>query len=92
MTLTQQLMQFYAPFAALLGVVFWLGVLTQTVRDLKERVQKMEEGDAEGGMIDRMARLEVNGENATKALEKISREMEGLQRQMGNLFTRNPQS
>jgi len=70
-------------------VVFWLGILTQTVRDLKERLAKMEQGDAEGGMVDRMARLEVNSENANKSLEKITTELAGVQRQLGNLYTRD---
>lgn len=82
------LMQFWAPFVALLGVVFWLGVLTQTVKDLKDRLMKMEEGDAEGGMVDRMARLEVNSENANKTLEKITMELSSVQRQLGNLFVK----
>lgn len=81
-----QVLQFYAPLAGLLCVTFWLGILTQTVKDLKERVKKMEDGDAEGGMVDRLARLEVHSENASKALEKISSELSGVQRQLGNLF------
>lgn len=90
MTLTfAQIFQLYAPLAGLVLMSFWLGVLSQRVRALETTVKRMEDGDAEGGMVDRLARLEVHSENAGKALEKISREMEGMQRQMGNLFTRD---
>lgn len=88
LTLTQVL-QFYAPLAGLLVVVFWLGVLSQRVKNLELVVRKMEEGDAQGGVVDRLARLEVHSESANKALDKISNELAGVQRQLGNLFVKS---
>lgn len=85
-----QVLQLYAPLAGLLVVVFWLGVLSQRVKNLEAVLSKMEEGDAQGGVVDRLARLEVHSETAAKALEKISTELNGVQRQLGNLFVKNP--
>lgn len=84
MTITQVL-AFYAPFAGLLLVVFWLGILHQRVRQLEERVRALQASENAGGMVDRMARLEVHSENTIATMEKIEREMAGLQRQMGNV-------
>lgn len=91
MTLTlTQVLQFYGPLAGLLVVVFWLGVLSQRVKGLESTVSKMEVGDQEGGVIERLVRLEVHSENNGKALEKITTELSGVQRQLGNLFMKQP--
>lgn len=83
-----QVLQFYAPFAGLLGVVFWVGVLSQRVADLRERVKKLEAADDTDGSGERLVRLEVNTENMTKAVESMKRSMDGVQRQLGNLMNK----
>lgn len=81
-----QLFQFYAPLAGLLAVVFWLGVLSQRVKTAEEKIKRMEEAEGEGGVIERLVRLEVHSENTLKQLEAQTREMAGVQRQLGNLM------
>lgn len=85
MTLSQ-LVQLYAPLAGLLGVVFWLGMLTQQVRTLKEDMKEIRIEDGPGGSRERLVRLEVQMENAANKLESIERGMQGVQRQLGNLM------
>lgn len=85
MTLAEVL-QLYAPLAGLLALAFWVGMLSQKVADLKEDVATLKALEAEGGSSDRLTRLEVTLENAGREIAKLSRGMEGVQRQLGNLM------
>jgi len=82
-----QVAAFYAPFVGLLGVVFWLGVLSQRVKQLETTVVELREADDTGKKGDRLTRLEVQMEHANEKLESLDRGMQGVQRQLGNLMT-----
>lgn len=85
MTVTE-LVQLYAPLAGLLGVVFWLGVLSQKVRALESTLRSIEEHDGPGGNSERLVRLEVTMEGVQTTLLSLDRGMQGVQRQLGNLM------
>lgn len=85
----QQLVQLYAPLAGLLAVVFWLGVLSQTVNDLKQDVVKLMEHGDDGSMRDRMVRVETLMGGVDLNLKKIDRDLQGIQRQLGNIVSKN---
>lgn len=80
-----QLVQFYAPFGGLLVVVFWLGVLSQTVKDLKNDVIKLMDQTDDGSMSERMVRIETLMGGVQTSMEKLDRNMQGVQRQLGNI-------
>lgn len=84
-----EVLQFYAPFAGLLALAFWTGVLSQKVANLTERLAKVE-GEADGDIstVDRLARLETKMDIQHGDIEKISRSLEGVQRQLGNIAGR----
>lgn len=91
----EQLLQFYAPLAGLLAVVFWLGMLTQRVRDLEKttddrerRVKALEMGDAtDRDERDRLVRVEAELEHHGKSLESIDRALAGINRQLATIAT-----
>jgi len=86
MTLTlAQVLLFYAPIAGLVTLAFWVGALSQRVRSLEEWKKAALVAQAEGGVIDRLARLEVHQETQAETMKKIEREFSGVQRQLGNL-------
>ncbi|MFN7110333.1 MAG: hypothetical protein ACK4M2_01755 [Brevundimonas sp.] len=60
-------------------VAFALGRLFQRV----SQVEKVSEG--RGELSDKVTRLQVEMEHANSALEKVGREMEGVNRQLGNI-------
>jgi hypothetical protein len=76
----------YAPLAGILGLAFWTGVLTERVRGLRFDVQELKEANAEGGSESKITRLQVEMEGARADIGKLSRGMEGVQRQLGNLM------
>jgi hypothetical protein len=76
MTVTQ-LVQLYAPLAGLLIIAFWLGVLSQ-------RVKQLESNMPDSKML---ARLEVKVEAIEADLQGIRRDIHTIQRQLGNLMT-----
>lgn len=86
MTVTE-LVQLYAPLAGLLAVAFWLGVLTQRVRTLERNSDGMW---GEGGIGERLVRMETKMESQTETMESVKRSMDGVQRQLGNMITRPP--
>lgn len=81
-----QLLQLYAPLAGLLALAFWVGVLSQKVKGLEDDVKDLRDQGSEGGVSERIVRLEVQMEGMQASLEKIERGMEGVQRQLGNLM------
>ena len=79
LTLTQ-LFQLYAPLAGLLVLAFWVGGLSQRVKQLEK--------DAVGDeMRDKLTRLDVHMENAQAALEKMERQLQVVHRQLANIAT-----
>lgn len=81
-----ELLQLYAPLAGLLALAFWVGVLSQKVKDQGEDIRDLKSAGAEGGVTERLVRLEVNSENATESLKGMERSLQGIQRQLGNLM------
>lgn len=86
-----EVLQLYAPLAGLLVLAFLMGVQHQRTAQLERLTGELRAagGRAVGAgdsVIDRLARLETNSENNTKQLEKIDRQMEGVQRQLTNLM------
>jgi hypothetical protein len=83
---TTDLIQLYAPLAGLLALAFWTGVLSQKVSNLSDRLVKLEtESDGDMKTVDRLARLETKMDAQHGELEKVSRNLEGVQRQLGNI-------
>lgn len=86
-----ELVQLYAPLAGLLGVVFWIGVLSERVSTLKTRIIAAEleitsiKGE-DGAGVGRVIRLEVQMENLSKTIESVQRSIDGFQRQLANLM------
>lgn len=83
-----QLLQFYAPMAGLLGVVFWLGVLSNRVATLEreERDRKDREKLATDER-DRIVRMETKMDAMEAKIDHLGREMAGMQRQLANIIT-----
>lgn len=80
------LVQLYAPLAGLLVMAFWLGLQTQRVSSLENQVKGLQdEEDQSLDQRDRLIRLEVQMEVATKSLESVDRGMQGVQRQLAVL-------
>ncbi|HZC15346.1 MAG TPA: hypothetical protein VE309_01155 [Caulobacteraceae bacterium] len=81
-------LQLYAPLAGLLVLAFLMGAQHQRIAQLGRLTEELRAADAGGAgdsLIDRLARLETNSDNQSKSLEKIDRQMEGVQRQLTNL-------
>ena len=85
MTLSEAL-QLYAPLAGLLAVVFWLGVLSNRVvtlereeRDRKEREKSIVDER------DRIVRMETTIDAMKGQMDRVVRELAGVQRQLANL-------
>jgi len=80
-----ELLQLYAPLAGLLALAFWVGVLSERVRGLRDDVEKLQKDDtvAEAPAV---IRLEEKVTALTDAVAKLSRGMDGVQRQLGNLM------
>lgn len=77
MTLAQVL-QLYAPFVGLMALAFWMGVLSQRVRQLEK--------DCDHGTVsNQVTRLEVKMEAAEKKLDSIDGHLQGVARQLGNV-------
>lgn len=76
-----EFVQLYTPMAGLIGMAFWMGVLSQRVRSL-ENSTKTDKTDSE-----RLVRVEVSVENLQDELKQLHRGIEGVQRQLGNLMT-----
>lgn len=71
------LVQLYAPFAGLMALSFWMGTLSQRVKRL--------EGEGINETRDKVIALEVKVDNLTTAVEKASRELSGMHRQLANI-------
>lgn len=84
-----QLMQLYAPLAGLLAVVFWLGVLSERVRALAERVKALERARTDGrDDHDLLVKLETTQEAMLARLDSFDRALQNVQRQLGNIMVK----
>lgn len=84
-----QIFQLYAPLVGLLGLAFWVGVLSQRVKQLEDTAKELKDAhDDQSAVFERLVRLEVNMENAVTQLGSLDRGMQGVQRQLGNLMHR----
>ena len=85
-----ELVQLYAPLAGLLVLAFWVGSLSERVKNLRRDLDKVLVREAaetgEGGMLERMIRMEIKLEGAGTQLESLDRHMQGVQRQIANLM------
>lgn len=71
--------QFYAPFVGLMALAFWMGVLSQ-------RVRQLEKAAADGpDLNEKVTRLTVEMEHANATLVKLANQSENTNRQLGNL-------
>lgn len=80
-----QLLQLYAPLAGLLGLAFWVGVLSERVKGLRFDVQELKNENTAGG-APAIIRLKVEMEAVKEALGKLTRGMESVNRQLANLM------
>lgn len=74
-----QVLQLYAPFVGLMALAFWMGVLSQ-------RVRQLEKSAADGpDLTEKVTRLTVEMEHANATLVKLVNNSENVNRQLGNL-------
>ncbi len=87
MTLSEVL-QSYAPFAGLLMVVFWLGVLSNRVATLEREERDRKEREA-GSLLerDRITRMETILGGVETQVGGMKRELSGIHRQLANIAT-----
>jgi hypothetical protein len=80
-----ELLQLYAPLAGMLALAFWVGVLSERVKGLQSDVQDLKDGKmvADAPAI---VRLESAVTTLKGAVDKLTRGMDGVQRQLGNLM------
>ena len=85
MTLSEAL-QLYAPLAGLLAVVFWLGVLSNRVVTLeREERDRKEREKTIADERDRIVRMETTIDAMKGQMDRVVRELAGVQRQLANL-------
>lgn len=84
MTLAQ-LLQLYAPLAGMLGLAFWVGMLSERVRGLKDDVAKLQDQDTVAD-APAVVRMETRMGAMEKEMAKFGRGIEGIQRQLANLM------
>lgn len=82
------LVQLYAPLVGLLVMAFWLGVLSQRVK-VTERRQEKAEVALEAAKLESMtvAVLASKFDDMKETIEKMEREMRGMQRTLANAFS-----
>ena len=72
-------LQLYAPFVGLMALAFWMGVLSQRVRQLEKIA-------ADGpDLNEKVTRLTVEMEHANATLVKLASHSENVNRQLGNI-------
>lgn len=82
-----ELVQLYAPLAGLLVLAFWVGALSQRVKNLEQADRDRKRADDDQGSIrDRLTRIETKFESTADDVAAIKRSMDGVQRQLGNLM------
>lgn len=86
----ENIIALYAPLAGVVGLAFWSGVLTQKVAGVKEdhntRLNKLERhSEADTTVAVQIGVLTANVATVTKNLEKVDRDMQGVQRTLANM-------
>ena len=76
-----EVFQLYVPLAGLVGLAFWVGVLSQRVRGLEDRLSD-EKGDAA-----RLVRVETVLTAQAEDLKGLRASIDGLNRSLSNLMT-----
>lgn len=69
----------FAFFLQTAAFAFWMGRLSQRVMSVEKA------GEGRQDLADKVTRLTVEMEHANAALTKMGREMEGVNRQLGNI-------
>lgn len=69
----------------MLALAFWTGVLSERVKGLRADVMKLQ-GENTVAEAPAVIRLEEKVGALTTAVDKLTRGMEGVQRQLGNLM------
>jgi hypothetical protein len=82
-----ELLQLYAPLAGMLALAFWVGVLSERVKGLRFDVQELKNDSTVSGSP-AVIRLEEHVSSLKTAVDKLTRGMDGVQRQLGNLMQR----
>lgn len=83
-----QLFQLYAPLAGLLVVTFYLGALSNRTKVSENRILKLET-KVDGAATDavHLGRLEERVDGVKISVDKMEREVHGIQRSLSNLVT-----
>ncbi len=81
-----ELVQFYAPFVGLLGVVFMLGRTMEKLSSHTARLEKLEQAIGDGAFGERLAVIESDVRTIKGDIEKIERAQDGIMRMIGNLM------
>jgi len=85
------LMVYYPLIAAVGGMLFWSGVLSQRVRTLeREQAESKKDREGDGSVRDRLTRIETLMEGFQTRMGEFSRGMGGVQRQLANLMGKVP--
>ena len=84
-----QVIQLYAPLAGMLALAFWVGVLSERVRRLREDVKELQADSSVAGSP-AVVRLEEHVSGLKTSVDKLNRGMESVQRQLGNLMQKGP--
>lgn len=83
------LMVFYPLVAAVGGLLFWSGTLSQRVKTNEREIAALKtDADGAGTLRERLGRFEERLDTLTSNAAQLSRGMEGVQRQLGNLMQR----
>ncbi len=84
-----QLVQLYAPLVGMLVLAFWVGGLSQRVKDQGEKIKELQrERDGDSLNSQRLTRIETLVEVTDDKIEKLTREITGIHRQLANLMVK----
>lgn len=76
------LLQLYAPLAGLLAVVFWLGVLSNRVRQLEDKTK------SDGSMVSDIAVLKSQVGDVREDIAGIHADINGINRILANIASK----
>lgn len=80
-----ELVQLYVPLAGLVGLAFWVGALGERVKNLREDVRKLQD-ESTVAEAPAVVRMDEKLTNVVMSVEKLTRGMDHVQRQLGNLM------
>lgn len=82
-----QLAQLYVPIAGLLVLAFWTGGLSQRVKALEREIKTWEDGNGNGGILERMIRVEIAFEGIGAQLTQLNRGQDNIRATIANLVS-----